>query len=437
MKINIKHKIDAHISPEGFVELLLKDRGVKNADLFLKPVHPVEVSLATFFIKKPRFTQDWKKFIALLKQIHKRQQMIVVYSDYDADGVTGGAIMWETLHRLGFTVMPYIPDRKKEGYGFSEAGLRNVKDTHNPALIISVDHGIVAHKQISFAKETLGIPIVVTDHHQKQEKEPKDAFAVFHTTELSGSGVSYFVAKEIAKEFDSPHALMAEFSRDFVALAATGTIADLVPLVGVSRSVAKYGLEAYEKSVRYGIRHLLKEAGLEGKPITPYEVGYIIAPRINAFGRLEHAIDALRLLCTKSYAKAIELAGKAGKINKDRQDLVAIAQKQAEKLVDGAHKIIVVRNDEWEEGIIGLIAGKLMQKFYKPVIVMTRSDGHAKASVRSIAGIDITKFLTSQDIRPFLIDVGGHAAAGGFTIPLDQIDNFTRAVVAKAKKRNI
>jgi single-stranded-DNA-specific exonuclease len=434
MKIHIKHRIDDHIPPDDFIKLLLKDRGIENTNLFITPAHPTEIPLKSFFTEKPSFKKDWQAFIKLLKKIHEDQSMIVVYSDYDADGVTGGAVMWETLHILGFKVMPYIPDRKKEGYGFSETGLNNVKETYDPALIISVDHGIVAHKQITYAKEKLGLAIVVTDHHQKQEKEPEDAFAVFHTTQLSGSGVSYFVAKEIAEEFGKPAKSFNEFSRDFIALAATGTIADLVPLVGVSRSVAKYGLEAYGKSVRYGIRHLLKESGLDGKPITPYEVGYIIAPRINAFGRLEHAMDALRLLCTKSYAKAIELAGKAGKINKDRQNLVTVAQKQAERMADGKQKIIIVRNDEWEEGIIGLIAGKLMNKYSRPTIVMTRSDGHAKASVRSVSGVDITKFLTSKEIRKYLTDVGGHAAAAGFTVPLENVDDFTIAAFAKAEK---
>lgn len=435
MKINIKHKIkDDNTSTDECIKLLIRDRGVDDIDGFLTPPHPTSIPLKTFFTAKPSFTSDWSAFVKKLQQIHRNGEMIVVYTDYDADGVTGGAVMWETLHKLGFKVMPYIPDRKKEGYGFSEFGLAHVKKEFNPTLVISVDHGIVAHKQIAYAKNELGLSVVVTDHHQKQEKEPEDALAVFHTTELSGSGVAYFVAKEIAKEFGFTAEKFQEFNRDFLALAATGTIADLVPLTGKSRSVVKYGLEAYGKSVRYGLRHLLKEAGLDGKPITPYEVGYVIAPRINAFGRLDHALEALRLLCTTSYAKATELAGKAGKINKERQDLVVIAQKKAEKMADTKKNIIIVRDDSWEEGIIGLIAGKLMNKHHRPVIVMTRSDGFAKASVRSVPGIDITAFLTSKEIRPHLSEVGGHAAAAGFSIPLENIDGFIAAAEVKAEK---
>lgn len=437
IKINIKQKIDAAISPETFVQLLLKERGIEDIADFMQPPHPSTIPLSFFFKEKPSFKKDWAAVIKMLKKIHANGETIVVYTDYDADGVTGGTILWEALHKLGFKTMPYIPDRKKEGYGFSEIGLDHVKKEFNPALIFSVDHGIVAHKQITYAKEKLGIPVVVTDHHQMQEIEPQDALAVFHITSLCGSSVAYFVAKELAKEFGASgeeNGGLQEFKCDYVALAATGTIADLVSLTGVSRSVAKYGLEAYSSSVRYGLRHILKQAGLDGKPITPYEVGYIIAPRINAFGRLDHALEAMRLLCTKSYAKAVELAAKAGTINKTRQDLVSVAQKKADKLADSEKKIIIVRDDGWEEGIIGLIAGKLMNKHNKPVIVMTRSNGHAKASVRSIHGVDITAFLTSKEIRKYLTDVGGHAAAAGFSIPIENIDDFTKAVYAKADK---
>ncbi len=430
MKINIKQTIEGTISPEEVVQMLLKDRGIADVASFLNPTHPETIPLESFFKGSSSFKADWKRTIKLLKEIHKEGKTIVVYTDYDADGVTGGTIMWETLNKLGFKVMPYIPERKKEGYGFSEYGLDQVKEQFDPALIISVDHGIVAHTQIAYAKK-IGIPIIVTDHHQKQETNPEDAFAIFHVDTLCGSSVAYFVAKEITASFEQK---FDEFRRDYIALAAIGTIADLVPLTGVSRNVAKYGLEALNSSVRYGLRHILKQAGLDGKKISPYEVGYIIAPRINAFGRLGHALDALRLLCTTSYPRAVELAAKAGTINKTRQDLVAKAQRQALKMADVSKKIIIIRNDEWEEGIIGLIAGKLMNAHNKPVIVMTRSDGHAKASVRSLPGVDITAFLTSKQLRKYLTDVGGHAAAAGFTIPIENIDDFVDAAHAKAEK---
>src|SRR3989344_9200097 len=245
MKINIQHIVKDGTDPQAIVKLLLKSRDVHNLDEFFHPPHPSTVPLMAFFPRKPSFNKKGQKVVTLLKQIHKEGRTIVVYTDYDADGVTGGAILWEALHKLGFKAMPYVPDRKKEGYGFSNLGLDAVKNKYNPALIFSVDHGIVAHAQISYAKK-LGILVVVTDHHQKQKIEPHDALAVIHIPALSGSGVAYFVAKEIAQEFGEN---MDEFQRDFVALAAIGTIADLVPLTGVSRAIAKYGLEAFDHSV--------------------------------------------------------------------------------------------------------------------------------------------------------------------------------------------
>lgn len=434
MKITISQTFDSSVTVDEICSAFLKTKGLSGKSeiqSFLSPAHPSLLTLKNFYSDTDVFSKKWKPFISLLRKIKKAGSAIVVYTDYDADGVTGGAIMWETLHKLGFNVMPYVPDRKKEGYGFSEQGILHVKELHNPALIISVDHGIVAHEQITFAKK-LNIPIVVTDHHQMQKHEPNDALAVFHLTELSGSGVAYFVAKEISTKFHDGH--LSEFENDYVGFAAIGTIADMVPLTGASRSIAWHGLKAIQNSVRYGLRRLIKEAGLDGKTITPYEIGFVIAPRINAFGRLEHALDALRLLCTNSFGRANQLASRAGSINKTRQNLVARAQRKADVLAKDDDHIIIVRDDDWEEGIIGLVAGRLMKTYWRPVIVLTKSDGHAKASVRSIPGVDITKFLTSKELRPLLMDVGGHAAAAGFSIELNNIEEFTRNAIKKANK---
>jgi single-stranded-DNA-specific exonuclease len=355
--------------------------------------------------------------------------------DYDADGITGGSILWQTLHKLGFTVMPHVPDRKTEGYGFSKIGIDLVKEKYDPALIISVDHGIVAHEQIEYA-DSLGIKVIVTDHHQKKEVNPEKAFAIFHTDQVSGSGVAFFFAKEIVQSFKNPE-IEKRFSGDFLALAAIGIIADLVPLVGIARSVAKHGLRVLSRPGLFskdnpGLESLLKESGILGKSISMYDVGFIIAPRINAFGRIKSAMDALRLLCTHDIKRAKELATEANITNKERQDLVETAMDEAQKLVDHTEKIIVIYSEEWEEGIIGLIAGKLTQEFNKPSIVMTKSDGHAKASVRSISGIDITAFL--RDLDEYFIDLGGHAAAAGFSIYVEKIEKFKKALQKKADK---
>lgn len=440
MEIKIKRKIKQNdqISDEEIINLLLFDRGIKNKKEFLNPPHPKSISLKDFFPQKT-YQRNIEKTINKLKKIKEDDETVVVYTDYDADGVTGGAILWETLHLLGFNAFPYVPHRKKEGYGFSKKGIEAVKKKFNPALIISVDHGIAAKDEISYAK-SLNIAIIVTDHHLKPAKTSTDALAVFHTSKLSGAGLAYFFAKQLFEIFSgkakkrSPNyeLLITNFERDYPSLASIGTVADLVPLVGPSRSLVKHGLAAFSKTKRMGLREILKEAGIEEREITPNEIGFIIAPRINAFGRLEHALDALRLLCTSKNKRAFKLAQKAGETNKQRQKMVEEAVLEAKDLVKDEAKIIVLYSKKWHEGIIGLVASKLVEEFYRPAVVISLGDGFGKASARSISGFDITSFLRS--LKKYLVDVGGHKAAAGFTIKKSKISQFAKIAKEKADK---
>lgn len=422
MKVKYQSEIknDDEIKDQEIINILLKNRKIKNKEEFLSPLSPLKINLIEFGFKK-----EWQKTIKILKQIKNNNQMIVVYTDYDADGITGGAILWETLYLLGFKVMPYVPHRKKEGYGFSIKGIETIKKQFNPALIISVDHGITANDKISYAK-SLGMKVIVTDHHLKAETFPKEAAVVFHLPELSGAGVAYFFAKEIFTNFKSENSdlalLTSNFENDYLALASIGTIADLVPLIGPARSLVKYGLGVFDKIKRPGLKHICIEAGLEGKKITPYEIGFIIAPRINAVGRLEHAIDALRLLCTTNEQRAHYLAYKAGNKNIQRQVLVEKSVEEAKKQIRKVNKILILISDKWHEGIIGLIASKITEEFYRPTIVLTKTDGFYKGSARSITNFHITNFLRS--LKKYLIDVGGHQQAAGFTLEEKQLDKF-------------
>ncbi|PIV10682.1 single-stranded-DNA-specific exonuclease RecJ [Candidatus Roizmanbacteria bacterium CG03_land_8_20_14_0_80_35_26] len=457
MKIFFKHEIKRtdKLTSKELVDLILKHRQIKNIKEFLNPPPPLSISLLDF---NPKYKLYLNKVIKLLKDIKKKDKMIVVYTDYDADGITGGAILWETLYLLGFKTMPYVPDRKKEGYGFSITGIDNIIREFNPALIISVDHGITKVKEITYAKK-LGIKIIVTDHHLKSDEIP-NADAIFHIPALSGSGVAYFFAKEIYQSFrsrsageKSSEALKQNFQTDYLALASIGTIADLVPLIGPSRSLVKHGLDIFPKVKRYGLKYILKQAGIENKKITPYEVGFIIAPRINAVGRLQHAIDALRLLCTTNEKKAFDLAYKVGQTNVERQDLVKKSVEEAKKMLTKKHpqgvnqgkptfhpagvnleKIIIFVSNHWHEGIIGLIASKIADEFYRPTIVLTESSktdlpaGRQaviyKGSARSIPSFHITNFLRS--LKKYLVDIGGHAQAAGFTIEEKKLKKFIK-----------
>ena len=317
-------------------------------------------------------------------------------------------------------------------------------------------------KEIEYAQKK-GIKIIITDHHLKTEKIPK-ADAIFHIPALSGSGVSYFFSKEIymslrakrsnPNEIATPDltsdsevlvgiamtTLENNFKIDYLALASIGTVADLVPLIGPSRSVVKFGLEAFLKTKRYGLKHILKEAGIENKKITPYEIGFIIAPRINAVGRLGHAIDALRLLCTTNNNRAKELASHLGSINRLRQDEMEKSIKEAETILQDTsyklQKIIILISDHWHEGIIGLIASKIAEKYYRPTLILTKNNDFYKGSARSIPGFDITGFLRNlnKTFPESLIDVGGHKAAAGFTIQKEKLTHFSSLIKELSEK---
>lgn len=440
MKVTYKQELtNGKVTNKEIINILLKNRGVTDVKDFLSPPSPLSYSLKSF-----GFNKEIPKVMKLLKKVRDEGKTVVVYTDYDADGITGGAILWETLFLLGFKVMPYVPHRKLEGYGFSIKGIDAVKEKYDPGLIISVDHGIAAVEQIAYAR-SIGIPVIVTDHHQKQERLPEAAESIFHIPVLSGSGVAYYFAKEVFEYFGSSESEMTSnlrqlelnFKTDYLALASIGSIADLVPLVGATRSLVKEGLRVFPMVKRYGIRHICREAGIEGRVVTPYEIGFVIAPRINAVGRLEHAIDALRLLCTTNEGRAAELASSVGVTNTSRQDLVkqavVEALEQVETLkVDGVlPKIIIIHSANWHEGIIGLIASNILEKYYRPVIVMTESDGQMKGSARSISAFHITNFFGS--IKDSFISYGGHKAAAGFTLSRDTLESFKKMVVEKVE----
>ena len=432
MKVSFQKELGRTAKVKEVIETLLEIRKVEDKASFLSPKHPREISLFDFGLK-----DEFEKTLSLLKEVKKQNKKVIVYTDYDADGITGGAILWETLYRLGFDALPYVPHRQKEGYGFSFEGLRKIKKLYDPGLIISVDHGISAAQKVAFAKEELGIPVIITDHHLKPKKLPDKAEAIFHIEALSGSGVSYFFSKAVFEALDRSKSLEDLFESDYLALASIGTIADLVPLVGPSRSIAKYGLEAFGRTRRHGIRELTKVSGIEGRKITPWEIGFVIAPRINAAGRLEDATDALRLLCTKKQSRARSLAEKLSSQNRLRQNMLEAAVEKAKELLQKLYgkklpKILIVFDKDFHEGIIGLIAARLSEEYHRPTIVFTLSDGFLKASARSIKSFHITNFL--RLFENLLLEVGGHSQAAGLKIEKEKFNEFQEKAVKKAEE---
>lgn len=428
MVIKARGSIRPQTPVHEIIGTLLRQRDIFDIDSFMEPAQPWLASLMDF-----GYTNEIETAVSLVKKARESGKTIIVYTDYDADGITGGTILWETLHLLGCKAIPYVPHRQHEGYGFSIKGIDAILENHDPALVISVDHGITAIEQVKYLKEK-GIAVIITDHHLKQAAIPESADTIFHIPQLSGAGVAYYFAKTLFERLDPENVtLESHFKTDYVAIASIGAVADLVPLVGPTRSLVKYGLGCLSTMPRIGIKTLREESGIDGRSLTPFDIGFIIAPRINAIGRLEHALDALRLLCTGKEAKARELTQKLKSMNDSRKGLVDKAVKQAKAMVaalDTIPRVLVVRSDEWHEGIIGLIASKLADEYYRPTIILTGSEDNLKASCRSPKTINLMTLLTNW--KDHFITFGGHQQAAGFSIPKTGWDTFLSTINATA-----
>jgi len=286
-------------------------------------------------------------------------------------------------------------------------------------VLITVDNGIVAQEDISKISK-LGIDVIVTDHHEKG-KEKLKSFSIIHTTQVSGSGVAWIFSREIAKYFKKNTDLDSKLD-----LVAIGTIADQVSLTGANRSFVKWGLQKLNETNRTGLISLFKKSGLKEGEIGTYEVGYVIAPRINAMGRIEHGIDSLRILCTKSIKRSEELANILESTNQKRQGIVEQVVTHAKKMIAKGYvgKVLILADKSYNEGVIGLAASKLVEEFYKPAIVISKGKQMSKASARSISGFNIIKAL--REIDDLWENGGGHPMAAGFSILTSNIDKFEK-----------
>lgn len=414
----------------AILQQLLSDRG-----LDLNPPHPDTISWSDLGISD----KDIKKALKIIKKHTQLNNKIALYGDYDVDGISSVAILWQTLYPHYPSVFPHIPDRRLEGYGLSRQGIDRCL-AQGAQLIITADSGIVAFEAIDYAKSQ-GMDVIIIDHHSVTDHLPK-ADAIVHSTATCAAGLSYFFAREL---LNIEHWTL---NTNLLDLACLAVICDLVPLTGINRSIAKYGLEALSRTTRPGLLALYDIAGINQPPmITAYHVGFIIGPRLNATGRLTHALDSLRLLCTNNIEKASEYAKTLNETNLKRQQLTesltnhaiqnlpspqlnrglpagkagaggevvgsdAIALgAEAEVMKEG--KIIVVADPAYDEGVIGLIAAKLVEKYYRPAIAISVGPDISKASARSIPGFHITDCL--QQFSSSFHGVGGHSMAAGFS----------------------
>ena len=426
------NKIKNQKSREDIIRILLENRGVrtkKEMEEFLDPKLE-EVTLENVGIDQ----EQVKKAIFRIEKAIEKNEKIIIYGDYDVDGISGTAILWETIYKSYKNVIPYVPHRVNEGYGLSSKGISNIKSQiSNVKLIITVDNGIVANEAVEFANKN-GIDVVITDHHVCSDKDP-DAFAIIHTTKLCGAGVAYLLAQEIQNsKFKIQNYNSKVKSIDaHLELAALATVADLVPLIGPSRAIVKFGIDALRKTKRPGLLALFERAKIKKEEIGVYEIGHIISPRLNATGRISHALDSLRLICTKDKNRAESLADSLDETNKNRRLVTEESTIHADLLLKQAgsnQKFIFIHNKNYNQGVIGLIASRLVETYYRPAVVVSEGEIYSKGSARSIAGFNMIAFL--RGFKHLLVDAGGHPMAAGFTIETGKIEEFKTALIQHA-----
>ncbi len=413
---------------EEIIKSLFLGRGLKTRkqqEEFLNPKDPYRLTPKEVGISPVQLIKALKR----IKKAIKNKEKIIVYGDYDTDGVSATAVLWETLNKLGAQVMPFIPKRE-EGYGLKVERIDEMtKD--GVELIITVDQGIVHSKQVAHAKK-IGIDVIITDHHQPGKVKPR-AVALIHTTQLAGAGVSWFLANWLSKHLRGRQKhLGGGVGLD---LATIGTVTDMVPLVGPNRSLVKFGLEAVRKTKRPGLLALFQFAGIEKEKIGTYEIGYLIGPRINASGRMDDAMEALRLVCTQDEARAVSLAQKIDQQNRERQELMKQTMIHARELwqkEDGKSALIFIYHSSYEQGVVGLVASKLKDEFYRPAVVLAPREDSWVASARSIEGFSIIEAI--RELADLLGDHGGHRLAAGFSVSEDKLGEVREGLIKRAQK---
>ncbi len=415
MIINTKCTISSPITANEIIKTILVSRGLNTVEEQAEFLSPREITLDYLYTESGITKESLIKAQTLVDKHLRSGSDICIFGDYDADGVSATAVLYmglnEYIKKSGSTsrLLPFIPDRHKHGYGLSNKAVAEVMDGtafidasyegFHPKLIITVDTGIVAHDGIdTFVKA--GIEVIITDHHLPDSKLPQ-ANTIVHSTFTSGAGVSWILVCH----------LLTSTSK-LLDLATIGIIADMMPLIGFNRTLVVSGLKALSSSSSPGFRALKARMGIPERTLTSYDVSYGIAPRINAAGRIYSPLHALRLLCTTDNSVATSLAEEIESHNIDRQELTESALTHA--LEQPFNNKITALVGPYHEGVIGLVAGKLVEAAYRPAIIMSDNGDVIKGSARSIPGFNITGFLRSLK-TPFL-GLGGHDQAAGFSI---------------------
>ena len=412
----------------------LVNRGVENLDQARAFLDPSAEDL-----HEPAHLRDIEPAVERIRRAIADGEAILVHGDYDVDGITSTFLMVSVLRSLGGRVAWRIPHRTRDGYGLSVDAMEETR-RRGCSLVVTVDCGITAHAAVAHGR-TLGIDTIVTDHHEPPAVLP-DAVAVidplregcaYPFKSLAGVGVTFKVAEALLRGRGG-----LERAAEFLDVVALGTIADVVPLKGENRILARLGLERLNRDARMGLRALIDVAGLSGRPITSGQVAFVLAPRINAAGRMGNAEQGLRLLFARESSEARDLAASLEEDNQRRRRFDEEALNEAAQRVE--HELgwpqcasIVLWSEQWHAGVIGIVASRLVERFQRPVVLVALDGERGRGSGRSVPGLDLNALLGRCD--DLLEAWGGHAFAAGLTVRRDRLPEFRDRIEALVRER--
>lgn len=371
----------------------------------------------------PYLLHDMDKAVARIRQAIENYEQILVYGDYDADGMTSASIMKEALEMLGAEAQVYLPNRFVDGYGPNESVYKYFIEQQQVSLIITVDNGVAGHEAISYA-QSQGVDVIVTDHHGLPAELP-EAFAIVHPEHpegnypfkyLAGCGVAFKVAC----------ALLESIPTEMLDLVAIGTIADMVSLTDENRIMVKVGLEMLKQTERIGLMELMKVSDIDMLDVNEETVGFKIAPQLNALGRLDDPNPAVELLTGFDDEEALSIAQMINAKNEERKEIVQKIYDEAMSMVDLDKPVQVLAKEGWHPGVLGIVAGRILEHIAQPVIVLNIEDGMTKGSARSIEAINI--FQALDEHRDLFEAFGGHAGAAGMTLPVENLEQLSQVL---------
>jgi single-stranded-DNA-specific exonuclease len=438
----LQSEIASKLKISPLMAQVLINRGVTDVASAKNFLQPQLAALAD-----PSFLPDIEKASIRINEAVRKGENIVIYGDYDVDGLSATALMYRCLKLVGAQVSYYIPERLEEGYGLNADAIKKLKEG-GADVILTVDCGINACNEADIAR-MYGIDLIITDHHQPGQQIP-NAFAVVNPKlmtssnvfkDLSGVGIAFKLAWAIGQHFSPQKRVSPEF-KDFllnaVGLVALGTIADVVPLVGENRILTKYGLSALQHTEIPGLRAILDIADLSRTNLDAFHVGFRLGPRINAPGRMGRAGIVVEMLTTTSKERAVEIANFLEQENKRRQDIqVDIMSSARQKVLKEINldesAVLVLADCAWHPGVIGIIASKIVEEFNRPTVMIAIADEIGHGSARSIPSFHILEAL--ECCRSKLLSVGGHAQAAGLKIHADNINEFREMLNSATSQR--